>query len=306
MLRGNAYALKVPSRVQGFELWPLAPDQVTVLQLADRSIVYDWRAADGSMRRFARNEVFHLYSLTLDGVTGVSPVRHARETIGLSLAMERHATTQFRNGLNAGGYLSTDKELGPEGVENIRASLEAYRAGGERAGKWMILEQGVKAETLAMTHEDAQFIESRQMTRTDIAMLFGVPPYLLGDTEKSTSWGTGIEQQGRGFVDYGLNDDLVAWEETCNRDLLPGETDLYYRFNRAALTQGDVKTRWDAHVKGLQWGVISPNEVRALEDMNPRAGGDIFYPPPNTAGGPDMTVTENEGEGEGDDAAADS
>ena len=139
-----------------------------------------------------------------------------------------------------------------------------------------------------MSAEDAQWIEARQFSRVDIAMFMGVPPSMLGDNSGSDSnWGTGLEQKSLGFVAYTLEDYLTTWEETITRDILPeNEPDLYARFNRAALVKGDIKTRWEAHVKALQWGVSSPNEIRALEDQNPREGGDVFYPPPNTAGTP--------------------
>ena len=71
------------------------------------------------------------------------------------------------------------------------------------------------------------------------------------------------------------------WEEAIDRDLIGADDKLYARFNRAALVKGDIKARWEAYVKGLQWGVYSPNEIRALEDQNPRDGGDVYYPPPN-------------------------
>ena len=134
-----------------------------------------------------------------------------------------------------------------------------------------------------MTAEDAQWIESRKFSRTDIAMFFGVPPHMIGDTEKSTSWGSGIEQQSIGFVTYTLEDHLTTWEETANRDLIT-DSSIYARFNRRALVRGDIKTRTEHYVKMLQWGVYSPNEVRAREDENPRADGDVYYDPPNTAG----------------------
>lgn len=106
---------------------------------------------------------------------------------------------------------------------------------------------------------------------------------MIGDTEKSTSWGTGIEQQSIGFVAYTLEDHLTMWEEAINRDLISDES-LYAKFNRAALVKGDIKARWEAYVKALQWGVYSPNKVLELEDENPREGGDIYYPPPNVGG----------------------
>ncbi len=286
LLRGNAYALIVRSTAGINELVPLHPDRVEVKQRNDLSIVYHYDHKNGRRMTFGQAEIFHLVGMTLDGVRGVSVIKYARETIGLSLAMENHGANTFRTGARVSTILVHPGEIGPEGRENLRASLDEYRAGGDMEGRALILEEGVEIKPVSMTAEDAQWIESRRFSRTDIAMFFAVPPHMIGDTEKSTSWGTGIEAQTQGFVTFSAEDDLTTWEETINRDLIGArEPDLYARFNRAALVRGDIKARWDAHVRALQWGVRSPNEIRSAEDLNPREGGDIFYDPPNTAGG---------------------
>jgi HK97 family phage portal protein len=285
LLRGNAYAMIVRSRGEVKELIPLHPDRVECKQNDDLSLVYRYTRKDGRQVELKQSEVFHLVGLTLDGVHGVSVITYARETIGLSLTMENHGATIFKNGARASIVLKHPGTLGPEGQAFLKASLDDYRQGGESEGKALILEEGMEAAPLAMTAEDAQWIESRKFSRTDIAMFFGVPPHMIGDTEKSTSWGTGIDSQTQGFVTFSAEDDLTTWEETINRDLVAdNDNEVYARFNRAALVKADIKVRWESHVKALQWGVMSPNEVRALEDLNPREGGDIFYPPPNTAG----------------------
>lgn len=295
LLRGNAFAMKVISRGEVRELIPLHPDRVERTQLDDLSLEYTYTRKDGRRIRLAQADMFDLVGLTLDGVNGVSALTYARETVGLALAMEDHGSTTFRHGARVSGALSHPNKLGKEGQDTLRASLDAFRSGGEQEGKTLILEEGMTYSTIAMTAEDAQWIESRKFSRTDIAMFFGVPPHMIGDTEKSTSWGTGIEQQSIGFVAYTLEDHLTMWEEAINRDLVPeAEATMYARFNRAALVKGDIKARWEAHVKALQWGVSSPNEVRALEDQNPREGGDIYYDPPNTAGGTPDTGGTNE------------
>lgn len=292
LLRGNAYALIVRSRGAVTELVPLHPDRVKPAQGEDLKIIYSYTRKNGGKIDLQQNEVLHLIGLTLDGVMGVSPIAYARETIGLSLSMENHGANVFRNGAVVSMLLKHPNKLGPEGLEFLRASLDQYRAGGEAEGKALILEEGMDVAPMAMTAEDAQWIESRKFSRSDIAMFFGVPPHMIGDTEKSTSWGSGIDSQTQGFVTFSAEDDLTGWEETINRDLVV-EDDIYARFNRASLVRGDIKARWEAHVKALQWGVKSPNEVRADEDMNPREDGDIFYPPPNTAGDPASTNPEN-------------
>ena len=182
--------------------------------------------------------------------------------------------------------LKHPQKLGPEGIENLRSSLDDFRAGGEKEGRALILEEGMDTGSLSMTAEDAQWLEGRKFSRSDIAMFFGVPPHMIGDTEKSTSWGTGIEQQSIGFVTWTLEDHLTMWEEAITVDLLDDDK-LRAKFNRSALVKGDIKARWEAYVKALQWGVFSPDDVLELEDRNPRADGQggQFYDPPNTAGG---------------------
>lgn len=288
LLRGNAYAAIVWSRGEVRELIPLHPDRVEVRQLDDMSLEYIWTRKDGRRIKFEQRDILHLLGLSLDGIKGVTPVAYARETIGLSLSMEQHGSNVFRNGAQVSGILRTDTKLNPESIKNIQNSLEVYRADGDRAAKIMVLESGLDYKAMAMTQEDAQWLEGRKFSRSDVAMFFGVPPHMIGDTEKSTSWGSGIEQQSQGFVTYTLEDHLTMWEEAITADCIADENStLYARFNRAALVRGDLKARWSAHVQALQWGVLNPDEVRALEDWNPRADGEggKYYDPPNTAGG---------------------
>ncbi len=285
-LRGNGYALKVSSRGRLLELVPMHPDRVKVEQKDDLSIEYQYTRRNGGTIKLSQGEVFHLRGLSLDGVRGVSILTYAREAIGLALTTEKHGAKLFRNGINPSVILEHPGVLGEEGRANLRASIDEFRSGGELDGKAFLAEEGMKvSDALTMTSEDAQFLETRKFQRSDVAMFFGVPPHMIGDTEKSTSWGSGIEQQSIGFVTYTLEDWLTMWEEAINVDLIPeNEPDVYAKFNRSALLKGDTKARWGAYVQALQWGVFSPNEVRALEDQNPREGGDIYYPPPNTAG----------------------
>lgn len=284
LLRGNGYCLIVRSRGEVTELLPLNPERVKLRQLADLSLSYDYRRPDGGSTTYSQREILHLYLLTLDGISGVTPLTFARETVGLALAMEDHGAQAFKHGLRVGGVVRHPNKLSPAARDNLRGSLDEYRSGGAREGNWLILEEGMEPATLKLTAADMEWLGSRKFSRSEIAMFFGVPPHMIGDTEKSTSWGSGIEQQSIGFVAYTLEDHLTMWEEAITGQLAQG--DLYARFNRAALVKGDVKARWDAYVKALQWGVLSPNEVRALEDENPRDGGDVYYPPPNTAGDP--------------------
>lgn len=282
LLRGNAYALIVRSRGRIVGLIPLNPDRMRVEQLDDLSLVYRYRRRDGQEVTLAQGEVFHLIGLTLDGVKGMSVIEYARNTIGLAIQTETHGAALFKNGTSIGSVLKHPQTLGEEAQATLRQSLEKFR-GAENAHKALILEEGMEYEPLGMTSEDAQFIESRQFQRREIAMFFGVPPHMIGDTEASTSWGTGIEQQTIGFVAYTLQDWLTTWEETIARDLLDEvrEPDIFARFNLAGLVRGDLKTRTESYAKGRQWGWWSANDVREFEDQNPIDGGDTYHEPLN-------------------------
>lgn len=288
LLRGNAYAVRVLDiKKNPLALLPLHPDRVEVKQLEDMSLEYLYTRPDGRQVRYAQKEIFHLYGLTLDGIRGVTPITYARETIGEALAMQQHGATVFRNGTRVGGVLRHSGNLSPQAHDRLRTSLEEFRSGGSKEAKDLILEENMAYEKIGMTSADAQWIESRKFSRSDLCMFFGVPPSMIGDNSNSDSnWGTGLEQKKDGYVTFTLEDHLTMWEQAINSDLVPeSEPDLYARFNRASLVRGDIKARWEAYVKGLQWGVWSPNEIRALEDENPREGGDVYYDPPNTAGG---------------------
>jgi HK97 family phage portal protein len=301
LLRGNAYCLIIRDslgRVK--ELLPLHPDRVEPKQDATSLLItYEYTPPDGSKVRYSQEKIFHLMGMTHDGIRGMSVLSYARETIGMSLATSRHGSAFFRNGTNVGSVLTHPKQLGQEAADSLRESLDKYR-GADSANKTLVLEEDMKFERLGMTSTDAQFVETMVQSRTEIAMFFGVPPHMIGDTEKNTSWGTGIEALASGFVAFTLEDWLTEWEDAVNTDLIgQDQSDVYARFNRAALVRGDYRTRWDGYVKGLQWGVYSPNDILAKEDENPRSDGqgDQYYDPPNKAGG--QAPPDNQGDNQG-------
>ena len=289
LLRGNAYAVitrGVGGRV--IALTPLHPDRVEAKQRDDQFMEYHYTPKNGGKVIFEQRDILHLFGLTLDGIKGVSVLTYARETIEESRAMASHGRSMFKNGASVSGAfkLRDGASLTDEQHERLKADADEFREGGARQGGFIILEDGMSFEQIGLSAEDAEWIDGRKFTRTEIGMFFGVPPHMYGDTEKSTSWGTGIESQTQGFVTFTEEDHFVMWEEGLNGDCLdpdrnPQDKGIYVRINRNARVRGDIRTRWESYQKGLQWGVLSPNDVRELEDMNPREGGDIYYPPPN-------------------------
>ena len=296
LLRGNAYARKVFIGNQLVGLIPLPTDRVTAEQLDSTAMQYKVMRKDGSSIIFPQREIFHLRGMSLDGVTGMSVLANMRESLGLALQTEQAGARLFSNGILAGGVIKHPGKLSDNASRHLRESMEQRNQGSQNAGKWIVAEEGMTVESISLTAEDAQWLGTRDFQRYDIAMFYGVPPHMLGATEKTTSWGSGIEAQGIGFVTYTLTDWIKTWEESAKRDLLEErewET-VDARFNVNALMRGDFKTRWEGYVKGLQNCVYSPDDVRAMEDMNPRpdGGGGFYFEPPNTAGQSQGTQNE--------------
>ncbi|MDE8654780.1 phage portal protein [Novosphingobium album (ex Liu et al. 2023)] len=294
LLRGNGYALKVPGVRGPQELIPLHPDRVRPRQRDDWGVEYEWTRKNGSRVVFQQEQILHLYGLTLDGFTGVTPLTFARETIGTALSMDRYVSRTMRKGARVSGAMQKKEgALSDTAYDRLKESLEEYRSGGDEEGSFLLLEEGLEWKPMSLTIADMAWIEAKKLSRSEVCMFYGVPPSMIGDNSGSDSnWGTGLEQKSNGFQAFGLEDHYTMWEEGITCDLL---TDPHYaRFNRSALVRSDIKARWGSHVQALQWGVMSPNEVRALEDMNPRDDGDIYYPPPNTSGDAGSKDSEND------------
>lgn len=299
LLRGNAYALKVRMGRDVVGLIPIMPDRVMVEQLPDLSLRYQVTRKSGAVQVYQQAEILHLRGMTFDGVKGLSVIAHMRESLGLALQSELAGAKLMKNGQFTSSILKHPNKLSPEAYDRLKASI-AEAGGSSNAGGTRILEEGMDWSATSMSAIDMQFLEQRNFQRYDIAMFFGVPPHMIGATEKSTSWGSGIEQMGIGFVTYTLNDWLVTWQEALKRDVInesEWET-LDVRFFPQALLKGDTKTQWDAFTKGRQWGVYSANDVRSLLDLNPRedeAGDDYAVPPNETQADAPEPATEPTG-----------
>lgn len=295
LLWGNSYCEKIydgSGRIKYLE--PLDPAKVRAGRSSDGSKVFEVTKSNGSKVGVTTREVFHLPGLGYDGVSGVSPVRLASQAIGLSLAAERHGARLFGSGTNLSGILSTDQRLDSTQADAIKARWKAKMAGPSASHDIAVLDAGAKFMPISMPNTDAQFIESRGFQTNEICRWYGVPPYMVGDVERSTSWGTGIEQQGIGFVVYTLRPDwLVPTEQRVTKELLQ-DPKVYARYNVEGLLRGDSTARANYYRTMREIGAYSINDVRTFEKLPPVDGGDTYIQPLNMApvgdgGGTDAT-----------------
>ena len=293
LVRGNAYALIIRSRGQVIRLVPLDPALVTPHQNADWSVSYTYQPPNGQKQEFAPQEILHLRGLSLDGINGLSLVHQAREAIGLALQAERATARIFVNGSFVDGTLQTDKKLSDEAFDRLRGDWAARYAGADNSGKTPILEEGLKYQPIAQTAKDAQSLETRKLQIEEIARVMGVPrPLLMVD---DTSWGSGIEQLGRFFVQYALQPWFEAWQQAIERSLLVGaEKDtLAVKFNAGGLLRGSMADQATFFSQALGSGGhapwMAPNEVRDLMDLPAHPDGNSLTNPMTAPRAPETT-----------------
>lgn len=293
MLWGNAYCRMLGSPETPLkELWPIHPARVRVGRASETGQkVYE---IDGGREVHGDGTILHIPGFGYDGICGVSPVRAARQGLALALAAEEFGARFFGNGSLATGVLQTEQRLDSKTADAIQSRWRAKRTGLSTAHDTIILDSGAKFHQLSIPPEDAQFLQTRSFQVSEIARMFGVPPHMLMDTEKSTSWGTGIEQQSIGFVVYTLRPWLSRVEQRMTKVLKPQA--VYARYSVEGLLRGDSAQRAAFYKSLWEIGALSTNEIRELEERTPVEEGDVRYRPLNFGelGSTDAATTTTE------------
>ncbi|MBJ2216420.1 phage portal protein [Pseudomonas sp. MF7453] len=285
-LRGNFYAYKVKALGNVVELLPLNPDIATPKLKDDWTVEYKVNFKSG-VQTLTQDEIWHVRLFTLDGLNGLNPIAYARQALGLGQAMDAHAAKLFTNGAVTSGVLRTEQQLTDEAFGRLKEDFQGQHMGVANAYKPMILEMGLDWKPISLNAQDTQFIESKKLTEAQICGLFRVPPHLVASMEKMTL--NNIEHMGMSFVNYSLVPIMTRIEHRIQVGLLNEKDRLthYAKFNAGALMRGDLKGRYESYGKGIQWGILSPNDCRELEDENPREGGDIYLTPMNMTTNPE-------------------
>ncbi len=267
---GNAYARVIRSGGRPIHLIPFEKGRVTSKLGPGWRMQYQCTTENGGQLTLDQDEILHIRDLSLDGIEGLSRRKLASEVFDLAAGAQRAAANVFRTGVMAGGAIEVTGELSDLAYERMKRSLDEDHSGAENINKWMLLEEGAKANKFGSTAADAQQIENRNHQIEEVARLYGVPrPLLMMD---DTSWGSGIEQLGIFFVQYTLASRMQAWEEALGRTLLTDREreSLYFKFNVRALLRGTLKDQADYFAKALGAGGHQPwhsaDEVRELLD----------------------------------------
>lgn len=280
LLRGNAYAYV--NRISGTvrELIPIHPDMVKVEQGDDLSLAYTVANSKGAQRRYTNEQILHLRYKTLDGISGISPVAFNRSTIGMAQAAESFGARLFKNSGKPSGVISSPHSFpNKERFEKVKEKIEIAIAGEAQHGT-LFLDEDMKWTQVSMSPEDSQFLETRKYQKADIAAIYRVPLFKLNDMDGAKF--KNVEQLTIQYV-KDLLPTLERIEQVVWRDLLnPDEQrDVYVEHKVDGLLRGDIESRYKAHQIAIMYGIMSPNEVRRLENLPPREDGygdQCYYP----------------------------
>jgi HK97 family phage portal protein len=273
LLWGNAYALIMRAGGNIVALEFIMPERMAVRRLPDGSLEYSWYDSLGHRQVSGDADILHIPAFSVDGVMGLSPVGYASSILGSAIAADRASGTFFQHAMMASGVFTTESLVKEGQREEFKRRLLEYQ-GAMNAGKSPLLEGGIKYEALSINPTDAQLLETRAFSIEEICRWYRVPPYMVGHSEKSTSWGTGLEQQNLGFLQYTLRPWLKRIEQAVNKKLLgPTERREYYsEFNFEALLRADSAGRSAFFSQMTQNGIYTRDEVRAKENLPPMGG----------------------------------
>ncbi len=284
LLRGDGFAIIVRDRAGNItELIPIRSEYVIVERRGNRLAYFI--EDDGKRLGFDQSDVLHFAGFGFNGWRSMSVIRFAAfQAIGSALAMEAYAGKFFVNGAGSKIVLSTPNELDQDQLQELRDLWGKVYAGPDNSGKPLILHGGLTATPLSMTMQDAQLLESRKYQAEDIARAFGVPPFMVGIMEKTTSFGSGVEHMSMSFLIYVLMPYLTRISQEINRKCFLINK-YFVEFNTNGLLQADAKGRSQflrealGGARGPGWMTV--NEVRKVENLPPIDGGDQLFVPAN-------------------------
>lgn len=283
LLWGNGYGEIVRNgRGQAVGLELMEPDRTRPEEKEPGRIVYGYNGMLGKAD-LPSSEVLHLKALGYNGLVGYSQIQMHRNALGLALAAEQFGSKFFANDAKSGGFLQHPGKLGEQATKNLQDS-QNKQGGLDNAFKVKILEEGMKFIQTTIPPDDAQFLGTREFQNAEVARMYNVPLILLHSHEKTTSWGSGIEELILGFVRFTLQSWIVADEQEMNRKLFtPKEREqgLFVKYALGALLRGDMASRAAFYKTMAEISGLTANEIRELEDRNPLPGLDRPYMPTN-------------------------
>lgn len=291
-LHGNAYAIIRERDKRGYPTRIDFADATQMSVIVGNEDVY-YVYGEGKDLIPSR-DVIHFKGYAPDGIEGKSPIQLHRDMIENSINATRFSKNLYKNDLRSTAVFSLEGELSTEAYDRTKTQLqEMYRKASARADVPLVLEGGTKVNSLTITPEDAQFIATKLQNIDEIAAIFRVPPHKVGDWTRGT-YSNNTQANLEYFTDCVRPLLEMIEEELSQKLFLEVEQDSHYiKFNFKGLLRTDINSQINNYRTMHNIGVLSPNEIREMEDLAPYEGGDRRFVPVNMAVN-DKTMESNE------------
>ncbi|PSJ55800.1 phage portal protein [Pseudaminobacter soli (ex Li et al. 2025)] len=275
LLHGDGFAIinrKPGGGIDG--LTPIHPQRVTVAVWPDGSrLVYAVSPeipgqTKGDFQVVDQDDMLHVPGFGFNGIRGLSPLRYALRLTGASaIAAQEFSANFFANSARPDYAISTDKNLNEQQKQDLRDEIDRLHQGMANSHRPMLLQGGLQFKAITMSMKDLEIIAQRQFQTEEIARIYGVPPFMIGHNEKTTSWGSGVEAMAIGFVRFTLRQHLVKFETEINRKLFRTASRVA-EFDTSDLERADMKSLFEslriAVGRAGEPQIMSQNEARQV------------------------------------------
>jgi HK97 family phage portal protein len=277
---GNGYAWierdQITARPKRLHI--LDPDQTQVYLSTEGILLYYTHYLNKTLV-LLHDEVIHLAAPSFDAINGEKVVETHRENFGVGIAATQYGSAFFGNGATPSGVIYSPDKLDDSTRDRIRKGWFAKYGGVDKVGQTAVLDGGMTFTKIGLNPQETQLVECRKFTVAEVSRIFGVPPHLLHDLDRATF--NSVEMLSISFVQFTLLHYAKQIEAEFNRKLLTeAEKDsgaFFFRFNIDSLLRGDTASRAAYYNTLFNVGAISSNEIRRLENMNDREGGDEYF-----------------------------
>lgn len=293
LLYGNGYAEINRERVTGYpkNYTILAPDRVTV-KTKNGAIVYEYieQIADPTagvmqptIREIRAGNIIHINGISWNGITGLNVIKFLADNFGLALANQQYLVKFFSDGATISGVLKHPGRLTPDAVKRLRESWQGTYAGSGNSGKVAIVEEGMEYQQIGLSPQQAGAADTKKLTISDIARIFGVPQFLLEDLDRATF--SNIEHLSLLFRQHTIRPWCKRIEAELNTKLFPadeqGVFQVFFDVDDLAMSDLDSRSKWLESM--MKWGILNRDEVRLKEGYNPieDGSGQAYYVPMN-------------------------
>jgi HK97 family phage portal protein len=269
LLRGNFYARILEGRRGPVDhLEPIHPDLVTVGRLANGQLQYSVRRLEREPEILTQAEVFHVKGFSRDGLTGLSVVEYAAQSLGTAVAADAHAGKFFKSGATAALAIRHPGVLGTDGAKNLRDSINKYLYGARNLGGVLVLEENAAIEKIGVSPQDAQILSTRQHSVEEVAAWLGLPIQIFPGAKQAITYASAYQFR-LDLVDFAFRPMAVRIEQVIRQRLILRPEQYVSEFLVDAILRGDPKQRSEFYHFAILDGWMSRAEVRAKENLNP-------------------------------------